>query len=215
MNIIKQRHKIVDQLNGQEILKKIELCGRVCYKSEDKITENSAENFVKAIIKNGHESVLEHVSFTVRFITDRAVTHELVRHRLASYSQESQRYVKYNDVEFILPIELYDEWDEYEDKECARFGSGLARFFDVCEVAEFAYEKLIKKGNSPQFARFALPNCAKTEIVVTANLREWRHILKLRTAKAAHPQIRNLMIGLLKDLKGIVPIVFDDIEVTE
>ena len=107
MKVRNQYFEILDRLNGKGILKKIEKCGRVCYKSENKIGDGTAEKFVGNIIKRGHESVLEHVSFSVRFVTDRAVTHELVRHRLASFSQESQRYVAYDgDMEFIRQVDM-------------------------------------------------------------------------------------------------------------
>lgn len=197
MQIIDQSFEIVDELDGQAISKKIEKCARICYKSEDKITEGSAEKFIGGIIKRGHESVLEHEAFTVKFVTDRSVTHELVRHRLASFSQESQRYVKYDNVEFIKPIgvegEAFEIWKQ------------------AMENSANEYKKLIDMGLAPQFARTVLPNSCKTEIMVSANLREWRHILKLRTSKAAHPQIRELMTGLLKELQSKVPVMFDDI----
>lgn len=201
MKVRNQYFEILDRLNGKEILKKIEKCGRVCYKSENKIGDGTAEKFVGNIIKRGHESVLEHVTFSVRFVTDRAVTHELVRHRLASFSQESQRYVDYDgDMEFIRQVDM-------------NFVSEAA-WQDCMEVSEVAYKALRKNVKlSPQLARSVLPNSTKTEIIVTANLREWRHILKLRTSKAAHPQMRALMIPLLNKLKKLIPVVFDDIEV--
>lgn len=200
MNIIEQNHEIMDKLDGNKILKKIELCGRICYKSENKIDAASARKFVKNIIKRGHESVLEHFSFSVRFITDRSVTHELVRSRIASYSQESQRYVAYDqDVTFIKPVgmneEQYHKW--LQDMVCI----------------ESMYYDMRSHNASPQIARAVLPNSTKTEIIVTANLREWRHIFKLRCSRAAHPQIRQLMTGVLLDLKKAIPVVFDDIEV--
>lgn len=201
MKVRNQYFEILDRLNGKEILKKIEECGRICYKSENKIDDGTAEKFVGNIIKRGHESVLEHISFSVRFVTDRAVTHELVRHRLASFSQESQRYVAYDgDMEFIRQVDMNMVSE--------------AAWQDCMEVSEAAYIALRKNVKlSPQLARSVLPNSTKTEIIVTANLREWRHILKLRTSKAAHPQMRALMIPLLNKLKKLIPIVFDDIEV--
>ena len=201
MKVRNQYFEILDRLNGKGILKKIEKCGRVCYKSEGKIGDGTAEKFVGNIIKRGHESVLEHVSFSVRFVTDRANTHELVRHRLASFSQESQRYVAYDgDMEFIRQVDMNTVSE--------------AAWRDCMEVSEAAYKALRKTMKlSPQLARSVLPNGTKTEIIVTANLREWRHILKLRTSKAAHPQMRALMIPLLNKLKKLIPIVFDDIEV--
>lgn len=212
MKIIKAGYEIMDPLNGEEILRKIELCGRVCYKSEEKITEDSGKRFIASIIKRGHESVLEHFSFTVRFICDRGVSHEIVRHRIASFSQESTRYCNYGnagDITVILPS-FFDT------------GMGVnsnSLVFDAwrysCEVAERKYLELLKYGATPQEARSVLPNSLKTEVVMTANLREWRHFLKLRTGKGAHPQIREIAIPLLKELQDLVPIVFDDITVEE
>lgn len=202
MKIIKAGYEILDNLNGGEILKKIELCGRVCYKSEERMTPDSAVRFVETIIKRGHESVLEHVSFTVRFIVDRGVSHELVRHRIASFSQESTRYCNYGNDDEITVIEpLF--WDtaspEYE----------LWR--TSCLVAEDTYITLLAHEKSPEKARSVLPNSLKTEVIMTANLREWRHFFKLRTAGAAHPQMREVTIPLLKELQSRIPIVFNDI----
>ena len=201
MKVIEQSVEILTPLNGEEILKHIETCGRTCYKSEG--SDTSAGKFVANIIKSGHESVLEHFSFTVRFVTDRAVTHEIVRHRLASYSQESQRYCNYSKDKFGNEITFIKQ-DGLE-------GKNLQMFNVSCATAEQTYLRLIKDGVTPEIARSVLPNCTKTEIVMTANLREWRHFLKLRTDKAAHPQIRALATDLLNQLKAEIPIVFDDI----
>jgi len=207
MKIIKAGYEIMDDLNGLEILKKIELCGRVCYKSEDKITNESAEKFVRGIIKNGHESVLEHFSFTVRFIVDRGVSHEIVRHRIASYSQESTRYVNYQKkgIEFVRPC-WFDDGVEGIHAE--------NKWIQAMLKADEYYNDLILAW-SPQQARSVLPNSLKTEVVMTANLRIWRHFLKLRTAKAAHPQMREVTIPLLTELKNKIPVVFEDITVKE
>ena len=196
MKIIKPSVEIIDNLNGEEILKKIECCGRVCYKSEDKITIDSAEKFVTMILKNGHESVLEHVSISVRFITDRGISHEIVRHRLASYSQESTRYCKYDDVEI-----------------CMSNDDNLVSMVDAFAEISRAYKHMITSGIKPQAARAILPTCLKTEIIMTANLREWRHFLKLRTSKAAHPDMRVVAVDLLDQFKLQIPVIFDDIEV--
>jgi thymidylate synthase (FAD) len=202
MKIIKAGYEIMDELNGEAILKKIELCGRVCYKSEEKITQGSAERFVRGIIKNGHESVLEHVSFSVRFIVDRGVSHELVRHRIASFSQESTRYCNYGHLEEITIIEPTYWNPSQPEYEAWRRG---------CEETEIAYMGLLVRGATPQEARSVLPNSLKTEVIMTANLREWRHFLRLRTSKAAHPQMREVTIPLLQDLKTRIPVVFEDI----
>jgi len=205
MEIIKPGYVIETPLNEEEILSHIERCGRVAYKSEDKITKGSAEKFIRSILKRGHESVIEHFSFSVRFICDRGVTHELVRHRLAAYTQESTRYCNYakKGVQFIKPFFWVEGSQEYDT------------WIKAMDIAEMSYNHLIKIGATPQEARSVLPNSLKTEIVATANVREWRHILRLRTSKAAHPQIREVMLPLLAELKRRLPVLFGDIEVTE
>ena len=201
MKIIKPSVEIMTPLDGGEILRHLERCGRVCYKSEANIAPGSAERFVQALIRRGHESVLEHYSFTVKFICDRGVTHEIVRHRIASYSQESTRYCNYSgEMTFIWPCYLEEGTDDADV------------FLDACEDAEMSYDIMIRNGRTPQEARAVLPNSLKTELVMTANLREWRHFLKLRTSKAAHPQIREVSTMLLNKLKKEIQIVFDDIE---
>lgn len=205
MKIIEPSFEIVP-VNGEEILKNIERAGRTCYKSEDKITADSARKFVAAIIKSGHESVIEHEKVTARIICDRGVTHEIVRHRIASYSQESTRYCNYgndkfgNELTFIKPC----FWKEDDPK--------YMTWKYAMKNAEQAYMDLIRLGATPQEARSVLPNSLKTEIVVTMNLREWRHFFKLRTSPAAHPQIREVAIPMLERFKEIIPIVFADIQ---
>ena len=205
MKIISPSFDILTPLNGQKILEHIELCGRVCYKSEDKITDTSAAGFVAGIIKRGHETVLEHFSITVKFVCDRGVSHELVRHRLASYCQESTRYCDYakdgfgGEITFIKPFFLTAGTYAFN---CWR---------SVCSEIESAYFELLNAGCSPQEARSVLPNSLKTEVVMTANLREWRHFFKLRTAPAAHPQMREIAVPLLHQMQELIPVVFDDI----
>lgn len=206
MKIINASYRIETPIDGAEILKRIEKAGRTCYKSEDRITDESAEAFVRMLIERGHESVLEHESITVRFICDRGVSHEIVRHRIASFSQESTRYCNYsndrfrNEITFIKPCFLEEGTGGYKLWKQAMF------------IAEKEYFELLNWGCTPQEARSVLPNSVKTEIVMTANLREWRHFLKLRTAKAAHPQMRELTVPLLKELQERIPVVFDDIQ---
>lgn len=197
MEIIEQSHQILTNIDKEKIYKNIELAGRTAYKSEDKITDTSAETFIRGIIKRGHESVLEHESISIRFITDRGVTHEEVRHRLCSYTQESTRYCNYSKkgMTFIKPIDFILEDDDLE----------------LLKLIENHYNKKISQGKTPQQSRYFLINGLKTEIVHTANIREWRHILKLRTAKSAHPQMRALMIPLLNELKEKLPVLFEDI----
>jgi thymidylate synthase (FAD) len=203
MRVVNAGFEIMTPLDGKSILKHIERCGRVCYKSEEKITEDSCAKFVSNIIKRGHESVLEHFSFSVRFIVDRGISHEIVRHRIASYSQESTRYCNYGgeDVAFINPKALY-----------YFVGSGERYLWEeACELAEKTYKDLIENGSDPQQARSVLPNSLKTEVVMTANLREWRHFLRLRTASAAHSQMREVTVPLLDELRKLIPVIFDDI----
>lgn len=204
MKIISPNVKILTPLDGQAVLKHIEQCGRVCYKSEDKITDTSAAAFVAGIIKRGHEAVLEHFNITVKFICDRGVSHEIVRHRLASYCQESTRYCNYSKEGFGGEITVIQP----SFLDCGTRGWEL--WVLACEQAEKAYFDLLKWGCSPQEARAVLPNSLKTEVVMTANLREWRHFFKLRTAQAAHPQMREVAKMLLKQMREMVPGVFDD-----
>lgn len=179
----------------------IEKAGRTCYQSQDAITPESSNKFIKKLIKSGHESVLEHASITVKLITNRGVTHELVRHRTGvAYSQESTRYVKYDgDMEFIRPVWL--------DKS---IGAKI-KFKVTCLAIEAAYKALLKFGWRPEEAREILPNALKTEIVVTANIREWRHIFKLRSTKKAHPQTKALMRDVLRKFQAKWPALFEDI----
>lgn len=202
MKIVEPGVEILTPLDGKEILRHIELCGRVCYKSEDKITEDSAERFVRNLIRRGHESVLEHFDITVRFVCDRGVSHELVRHRIASYSQESSRYCNYahaGEIAVIAPCRLSEGTVPY------------VVWQEACKDAEKAYMQLLASGITPETARSVLPTCLKTEVVFTMNLRELRHFLRLRTSGAAHPDMRLLATTLLARLKKELPVVFDDI----
>lgn len=206
MKIIPASYEILTPIDGADILRRIESAGRMCYKSEGAITDGSAERFVAGIIRRGHESVLEHVSLSVKFTVDRGVSHEIVRHRIASYSQESTRYCNYSGEKFDGEITVIEPcfWDED--------GSAYQEWRYICQRAEMSYKYLIQNGATPEQARSVLPNSLKTELIMTANLREWRHFLKLRTAKDAHPQMREVTAPLLAELKRI-PVVFDDLEV--
>jgi thymidylate synthase (FAD) len=206
MRIIKPGFEFMTPISAQVIMEHLERCGRVCYKSEDKIAAGSAEKFLANIVKRGHEAVLEHFSFTVKFIVDRGVSHEIVRHRMASYCQESTRYCNYskdgfgNEITVIEPCFFEKgspEWTLWKH---------------ACEVSERYYFNLLDWNRTPQEARSVLPTSLKTEVVMTANIREWRHFLKLRTSKAAHPQIREVAVPLLHELQQLVPVLFDDIE---
>ena len=206
MKIVNPHFEILGQVDGPAILQHIERCGRVCYKSEDKITETSAQTFVGNIIKRGHEAVLEHASVTVKFVVDRGVSHEIVRHRLAAYCQESTRYCNYSKDGFGGEITVIKP--HYLEAGTRAF----ACWRGACETAESAYFSLLEWGGSPQEARAVLPNSLKTEVVMTANLREWRHFFTLRTAPAAHPQMREVAIPLLCRMQELIPVVFDDIK---
>lgn len=195
----------IDFSEGLRIIGKIEKCGRTCYKSEDRIGTDTAEKFVENIIKRGHESVLEHVSFTLRFICDRGVSHEIVRHRLASYSQESTRYCNYSDGKFGREITVIEPCFFEKDSSSYRLWK------TACSAAEGAYQLLIADGATPQEARSVLPNSLKTEVVMTANLREWRHFFRLRCSKAAHPQMREVALTALDMCHKVIPVVFDDV----
>lgn len=199
-------------------LQVIEAAGRTCYKSEDRIGPGTAEKFAKMIIERGHETVLEHASATVRFICDRGVSHELVRHRIASFSQESTRYCDYEGghVCFVIPEWVAIEPGQYDPETlgdfCEHFGQAPeAGWAFAMFQAEGAYKTLRAGGWRPEQARSVLPNSLKTEIVMSANFREWRHFFKLRTAAAAHPQMRELTIPLLEEFRQRVPVVFDSI----
>lgn len=207
MKIIAPKVELVNAPTYSGLLSLIEVAGRTCYKSEDKITEDSAEKFVRGIVKRGHHAVIEHGVLTVRFTCDRGVSHEIVRHRLASYCQESTRYCNYSkegfgsEITVIEPVALHPGSEAYDvwKKACLR--------------AELAYFDLLTIGCSPQDARSILPNSLKTEVVMTANIREWRHFIKLRAARAAHPDMRVVAKKLHELLSEAYPVFFEDIEV--
>lgn len=212
MKLIRPSHKIL--FISPKPLEAIEAAGRTCYKSEDKITGGSAEKFVRMVIKRGHLSVIEHPYMTVRFICDRGVTHEIVRHRLCAYSQESTRYCNYKGgVTFIIPPWIGLEEGEYSVPEIRDGGSLTeAQWMNAMLDAELYYINLLRNSWSPQQARSVLPNSLKTEIVMTANLREWMHVFKLRASIAAHPQMREVMTPLLEEVKTLIPVIFEGIE---
>ena len=205
MKIIKPDVEFITPIDGATILKRLEQCGRVCYKSEAKITDTSAPAFVAGIIKRGHEAVLEHCSFTVKFICDRGVSHEIVRHRLAAYCQESTRYCNYskdgfgNEITVIRPC--------FWENDPVLMGAWESCMGD----AEKMYIAMLELGATPQEARSVLPNSLKTEVVMTANILEWRHFLKLRCSPAAHPQMREVALILLDKVHSLISVCFDDI----
>ena len=230
MKLIRPSCKIITPLNGTSILKEIEEVARTCYKSEDKITEDgeSAVALIKGVLlKRNHEAMLEFgPSITVKFICDRGVSHELVRHRLCSFAQESTRYCNYskdkfsNQVTFIIPSWMNNYlptddamcgtddawWETYKE-----LNDPCLVWLNSMQVAENNYNELIKLGWKPEQARSVLPNSLKTEINLKANIREWRHIFKQRISLAAHPQMRELMVPLLKEFQEKIPVLFDDL----
>jgi thymidylate synthase (FAD) len=208
MKIIAPSFALYPDLTGTQALEKIERIARTCYKSEDKIAPGSAEKIVRALIRGGHLAMLEHVSLTVKFVTQRSFTHELVRHRLCAFAQESQRYCAYEgekfggEVVFCRPAALepgspaYVQWEQ------------------ACAAAEQAYLALRAQGVPPEVAREVLPNSAKTELWITANLREWRHIFQLRALGVTgrpDPRMLELMPALLEEVKQHYPVFFDDL----
>ncbi|MBR5878848.1 MAG: FAD-dependent thymidylate synthase [Akkermansia sp.] len=205
MKTIKPYVEFVTPVVGETLLRLIEECGRVCYKSEARIGDGTAEAFVRGLIKRGHEAVLEHGSFTVKFVCDRGVSHEIVRHRMASYCQESTRYCNYSKDQFDGHITFIEPCFLTPGTE------GYLLWHTTCGVAEGAYFDMLDWGCTPQEARAVLPNSLKTEVVMTANIREWRHFLKLRCAPAAHPQMREVALLLLDMVHERIPVLFDDI----
>jgi thymidylate synthase (FAD) len=189
--------------------KVIERAGRVCYKSEDKITEDSHVAFIRMIMdpKKAHESVLEHASAGFHIVCDRGISHEIVRHRLASYSQESTRYCNYSKDKFGQEITVVKPSTLQGDRSAA-----LNAWAAACRAAEIAYFDLLAYGAKPQEARAVLPTCLKTEIVMTANFREWRHFLRMRLSPAAHPDMRAIAEIIRHVLLVIAPTVFESFQ---
>ena len=207
MKIIEPKVELINPIPYQDLLSTVEIAGRTCYKSEDKITDGSAEKFVRNILKRGHEAVIEHASLTVRFTCDRGASHEIVRHRLAAYCQESTRYCNYSKNGFGSEITVIKPMSfDYSD-------SPYRIWKRSCENAEVAYFDLLGEGCTPQEARSVLPNSLKTEVVMTAGRREWRRFIRLRCSPAAHPNMRVVARLLYDLLKSTYPVFFEDIEV--
>lgn len=206
------RPAVLDEASRKAIYSAIEAAGRICYKTEEQISEDSAEQFIRRLIERGHEAMLEHASMTVKFVVDRGVSHELVRHRLASFAQESTRYCNYaqerfnGEITVIQPCFFREDSPSYEVWKHA------------CEACEKAYFDLLEIGKLPEMARNVLPTSVKTEVVMTANIREWRHFFKLRaigTTGKPHPQMREVALNLLHVMVCFLPALFDDLLETE
>jgi thymidylate synthase (FAD) len=205
MKVIDPSFSFMHLPDGEFILQHLELAARTCYKSEDKASPDSARKLLSRIVRLGHDSVLEHISVTVRIVCDRGVTHELVRHRLCSFSQESTRYANYAQDKFGREITVIRPF--FWSADDARYVLWLS----AMQSCEDAYLRLVDAGATAQEARSVLPNSLKTEIVTTANIREWRHIFKLRCDKAAHPQMRQVMLPLLAAFSRRIPLLYDDL----
>ena len=205
MRLIPAQAIILTMIDSEKFMCDLEYAARTCYKSKPSGDSKKAGEFISGLIAVGHESVIEHISISVMFICDRGVSHEIVRHRIASYTQESTRYCNYSDekfghsLTFIIPFFYKDRPDEYR------------LWAQTMSYIEAYYFRLLEAGSSPQEARSILPNSLKTELIVTMNLREWRHFFKLRTSPKAHPQMRELTVPLLKKMKENLPYIFGDI----
>ena len=208
---------IFDEINAKEIYKKLEKHIRVCYKSEDKINENSHEKLISLIMQKQHHSVLEHCSISARIICDRGVSHEIVRHRIGAYSQESTRYCnygkdKFGGVTFIIPSHIDMKEVEYEVLDGVSISNIDERFFlFALSVAEQHYLGLLEHGWTPQQARAVLPNATKTEIDVTYNLRQWRHFIQMRATEYAHPDMKVIADYIKLTLQRELPLIFGDL----
>lgn len=204
MKIIEPSVEILNPPDYQQMLNHIEVAARTCYKSEDKIKDGSAEELIKRLIASGHHSVLEHISISIRFICDRGVSHEVVRHRLCSFSQESTRYCNYSgekfgsELTFIKPMFWIEDSVQYK------------LWINLISSSEETYIYLLRTGATPQEARSVLPNSLKTDIVVTANIREWRTMFEQRCVPAAHPQMRQPMLPLLGKFIADYKVFFED-----
>ena len=208
MKIVKPSFEILTPIDRESICKQIELVARTCYKSEDHITATSAPKMVKALLNRKHLAMIEHAHVSVKFICDRGVSHEIVRHRLASYAQESTRYCDYslgkhgNEITVIEPFFFKEGTPEY------------AAWYTACDTSERMYLDLLSMGRSPQEARSVLPNSLKTEVVVTMNLREWIHFFSLRavgTTGAPHPQMKESALPVLEAFAEALPEIFADL----
>lgn len=196
----------VEKINGKQIMKNLELAAKQCYRSQDNIKEESYDKFLRGCISRGHESVIEHEKITIRMCCDIGVYKDLTRHRLASFSIESTRYCNYskdkfdNNITFVYPCNIEEGTPEY----------GLWQ--NAMVEIEQNYNAMAEIGCKPDQLRLLLPHSTAAEVVMTANIREWRHILKLRADSHAHPAIQQLMIPLLLYFKQEMPALFDDIE---
>lgn len=231
MKLIKPSYEIITPIDDPEevkrLLRTLEKVARTCYKSEDKITEGSAEKMIKGLLSKKHEAMIEFFDIIVKFTCDRGVSHEIVRHRLASYAQESTRFCNYSKDKFDHGITIIDIDDVFKlqiGKELTHPFNGTTKrmteedilywyteWYEAMEDAERRYNNLTNTYCPAQLARSVLPNSLKTEINCKYNLREWRHFFKMRCDTPAHPQMREITLPLLADFKSKIPIIFDDL----
>lgn len=205
MKIVEPKVEFLTQLDGEQVLKHLELCARNCYKSEDKITEDSASKMVQKLIELGHEAMIEHFNVTVKLTTDVGAYKDLTRHRHASFAIESSRFCNYskgkygNELTFMKPINIEENSPEYQI------------WVNCMKNIEDAYNNMASLGAKADQLRMLLPHSTKADVIMTANLREWRHILNLRCATYAHPSVRQVCLMLLEEFHKNIPVVFDDI----
>jgi thymidylate synthase (FAD) len=210
LRLIEASYEIIEIPHGDYVVQKLERCARTCYKSEDNITQDSATKFLRTLLSHNppHMSVIEHGGIiTVKFNSNRGFTHEMVRHRLGSFSQESTRYCNYSKGKFDSSLSVVSA--AYRERGTEAFDV----WFDAMLYAERAYMCLLELGEKPEEARDVLPIALKSEIVVSGNLREWGHIFFQRTSPKAHPQMRELMIPLLTEVRLAIPVIYDDLSV--
>ena len=223
MRIVKPGYEIVspaglNEAGCEAIYEHIEFAARTCYKSDNPTDREKRHAFVRRLVESAHEAMLEHAFITVRFFVDRGVSHEIVRHREASFAQESTRYCNYSKGKFGEECSFIDISGGLaaEGKETSgdQHAALLEEWLKACADSEAHYMRMLELGATPQMARSVLTSSLKTELVVTANIREWRHILKLRAADTtgkAHPQMKEVMVPLLMDFKNAMPELFGDI----
>lgn len=212
MKTVKPSYEILEC--PEDVLVNIERAARTCYKSEDKITHGSAEKLVRNLIKRGHMAMIEFGGFiTVKFTSDRGFSHELVRHRMSSFAQESTRYVNYSKGKFGSEITCIDTENILKMKKVAPdvIAKAIVRQIEGWTYCQQVYMDLVEMGVPPEIARNNLPIGLKAEIVISANVREWRHISSQRADIAAHPRMRELMYPLFDELRERCPVIFDDV----
>jgi thymidylate synthase (FAD) len=202
MEFVNVSYEIMNEIDRKEILKKIEIAGRVCYKSEDKITNESASKFVLGLVKSGHHSVIEHIHITVKFNFGIDLSRCVTRHRLCNFSSESTMYCNYKS----KGIKYIDMRHHFKNPD------SITIWLNTLKTIEKAYLDMIALGELPRIARVVLPLCLKTELIVTSNLRQWRTIFEQRTGLPAHPQMREIMIPLLNEFSQELPEIYSDIK---